>query len=59
MLNQIEFQLLQSKGYQFQSIEPLPSGYRATAVKGPHVAAALGRDPQDAARKLVALVVRP
>lgn len=63
MLNQMEAALLRARGYSEPIITPLQRDAVATAFKtterGVVQASALGRSPEDAARKLVALVTRP
>ena len=63
MLNQIELALLKARGYGEPIITPLARDVVATAFKttkdGVIHAAALGKSPEDAARKLVAVVARP
>jgi hypothetical protein len=59
MLNEIEAALLKARGYVFTGFEPIGQRFVAKAAKGEFRAEALGSNRQDAARKLVALVMRP
>jgi hypothetical protein len=60
MLNEIEFAMLKARGYTEPVIKRISERDAvAVAFKGDLKAAALGRTPDDAARKLVAVVTRP
>lgn len=61
MLNDIEIKLLRARGFgdpQFTQLSPRDVVARASKRTGER-AEALGRTPEDAARKLVAMVARP
>ena len=63
MLNQMEIAMLKARGYGEPIITPLKRDVVATTFKtteqGVVHVAALGRSADDAARKLVAAVIRP
>jgi len=64
MLNQIEFAMFKARGFGPIVVRRLsPRDVTATAVKetpdGPAIASAIGRNEEDATRKLIAVVTRP